>query len=86
MVLSRVTMSITAGGQGQVTVDDIDLSNAVCGVDVHTHVGTATEIVLRLAGSDIITSDYEARVRLTDAVTDALIALGWTPPTGWPTG
>lgn len=68
-------------GLGTVELDGQDVSAAVDGVELRSHVGQLTEATLHLP---VVELDAEADVRLLmpDATRALLVAAGWTPPEG----
>lgn len=68
------------GRRGTILVDEQDISTAVQGYTITGRVGRPPEVKL-----DVLTTktvlDGTAIVTISDTTRDALIALGWTPPT-----
>lgn len=77
---SQINLNLTSHGTGRIEVDGVDMSSAVCGVELKSHVGSGTEVTLHLASVNGLTGEFDASVGLPDKARDALIRLGWAPP------
>lgn len=74
-------IAIDADGFGRVSVNSDDLSNAIQGVFLSCRVGKLPRLILDLTIAETIDAVAEAEVAIPAATRDALVALGWTPPT-----
>ncbi len=71
--------------RGQVIVNGLDIADAVHGVDIIcTPANTNVEITLRPIRRPVDIEIERAAVTLDPDQVDALVALGWTPPTQTP--
>ena len=67
---------------GRVSIDGHDISKAVRSITFHGDVGMYPRVTLDLHIHDVTTvSSQDTELLIPDATMDALIALGWTPPT-----
>lgn len=76
---NQVDVAVSAGGTGVVRLNGQDVSNAVAGLTINTHVGDVTTVLLRVPATKV-RFDGEARVILQDDLVALLVAAGWTPP------
>lgn len=70
----------TPGEPSSLVVDGIDLSDVVTGVRIEGHGGQWATMHLRLMCTSQYRVDGRMRIEMDDATTEALVALGWTPP------
>lgn len=78
MINSSITLR--SDGTGSVTIDGHDVSGAVNSVSLFAEPGKATRATLGLI---VAKMDGEvSKIELDWATTEALKALGWTPPEG----
>lgn len=81
MATRTVHATLTPTGQGTITVDGHDLSNATRGISLRSEVGQMPEILLDLVVIETTRIDAEeVEVTIPTATAEALVALGWTPP------
>ena len=76
-------VSITGNGvtETSVVVDGVDLARGLTGLELTMGVGQIPQLTLDVQLIDTTEiQDIEARVYLSPASHDALVALGWTPP------
>lgn len=76
-----VLITLNHAGHGTVLVDGKDISNGIRGLSFTSEAGKVSELTLDVV-PHITTIKGEARVILTAPSEAALIALGWTPPSG----
>lgn len=77
--MPHVELNLKNSGLGSITVDGVDWSNAVQGVDFSCQVGDTNQMTLHLSAPSV-TGDWDTELVLPAAVQEALIQLGWTPP------
>lgn len=66
----------------EVILDGADIANGIDGLTITMHAGQPTSVELSIPIIDVTeVQDAETRILVPDATRDALIALGWTPPT-----
>lgn len=77
--MSRVEIA-TDGGRGTVVVDGVDMSGVVSRVTVQASVEQLPVITLELPAVAASLTFDQAVVVVHEQTHDALVALGWTPP------
>ena len=82
----EITLRNASTVDSKVEIDGIDISNFVCGLDLHSAVGNLPTITLDLLPFEVHVDveDY-VRLEVPDGARSALIALGWAPPPDNPT-
>lgn len=81
--MSTHKVSITGDGKPgyQVVVDGVDLSKGLVGISLQMEVDRVPELTLDIQLVDVTElKDIEAKVILGAGAHDALVALGWRPP------
>ena len=75
----RIRIDTQTGATTVVEVNGLDIASAVTGADIRLEAGRFPEVRLELA---VVTSIYFNRVEISipDETRQALIQLGWTPP------
>lgn len=73
-------VTLNSGGKGSVVIGDVDISSHVLGVQIEAVACDRTRVSVDLF-VDTVEVDGEVQVRLPQDTVDALVALGWTPPT-----
>jgi hypothetical protein len=82
MTTRYVRMKVDSMGRGRIEVDGVDLSGEVSGVEFSSGVGryaqtSALTVKFAVAAMDL---EGEMTVEVEQDMREALIALGWTPP------
>jgi hypothetical protein len=78
MTLSRVEIESTGPTTSRIKVNGADMSNYLVGYSIRGRTGELPQLTLDLLSAEIVRVD--ADVVLPAWLTEALTALGWTPP------
>lgn len=77
--MPHVELNLKGDGRGSITIDGVDWSNAIRGIELSSEVGDTTTMTVHLT-APTVDGEWDARLRLPAAVQELLIKLGWTPP------
>jgi hypothetical protein len=78
----RLAITATGVGTAEVLLNGQDIANALTGLTLDMGVGKVPTATLDLLLIDTTkVQDAETRIFIPDATREALLALGWTPPT-----
>lgn len=80
--MARAEIELDAVSEGQLLVDGTDISGAAGGLTLTTEPGRTPRLTVDLHLIRGLRADLPAHVTVPDATRAALVALGWTPPTG----